>query len=102
MRESLKEKTKKGLYWKFAEQFATYGMQFVIGIVLARLLSPSDYGIIALPVVFYTVAYILAGSSFATAIIRKPDLKEEREFSPVYSLPEASTSATTSEQSSSL
>ncbi len=75
--QSLKQKTKKGLYWKFAEQFATYGMQFVIGIVLARLLSPSDYGIIALPVVFYSVAYILAGSSFATAIIRKPDLKEE-------------------------
>lgn len=77
MAESLKQQTKKGLYWKLAEQFASYGMQFVIGIILARLLSPSDYGIIAIPVVFFCIAFILAGSSFSTAMIRKPDLTEE-------------------------
>ncbi len=74
---SLKYKTKKGLYWKFAEQFANYGMQFVIGIVMARLLSPSDYGITALPAVFLAVAGIFAGAGFGTAMIRKPELKEE-------------------------
>lgn len=77
MSENLKQQTKKGLYWKFAEQFANYGMQFVIGIILARLLSPSDYGITAIPVVFFCIAYILAGSSFSTAMIRKPDLTDE-------------------------
>ena len=77
MSDSLKQKTKAGLYWKFAEQFANYGMQFFIGIILARLLSPSDYGITALPVIFFCIAYIIAGSSFSTAMIRKPDLKEE-------------------------
>ena len=74
---NLKYKTKKGLYWKFAEQFANYGMQFVIGIVMARLLSPSDYGITALPAVFLAVAGIFAGAGFGTAMIRKPELKEE-------------------------
>lgn len=74
---SLKQQTKKGLYWKFAEQFANYGMQFIIGIVMARLLSPSDYGITALPAVFLAVAGIFAGAGFGTAMIRKPELKEE-------------------------
>lgn len=75
--ESLKQKTKKGLYWKFVEQLVNYGIQFVIGIVLARLLSPSDYGITALPAVFLAVAGIFAGAGFGSAMIRKPELTEE-------------------------
>lgn len=75
--QSLKQQTKKGLYWKFAEQFANNGMQFAIGIVMARLLSPSDYGITALPAVFLAVAGIFAGAGFGSAMIRKPELKEE-------------------------
>lgn len=75
--QNLKQKTKRGLYWKFAEQFSNYGMQFIIGIVMARLLSPSDYGITALPAVFLAVAGIFAGAGFGTAMVRKPELKEE-------------------------
>lgn len=74
---NLKQQTKKGLYWRFAEQMSNYGMQFIIGIVMARLLSPSDYGITALPAVFLAVAGIFAGAGFGTAMIRKPELKEE-------------------------
>lgn len=74
---NLKQQTKKGLYWKFAEQFSNYGMQFIIGIFMARLLSPSDYGITALPAVFLAVAGIFAGAGFGTAMVRKPELKEE-------------------------
>ena len=75
--QSLKQQTKRGLYWRFAEQFSNYGMQFVIGIVMARLLSPSDYGITALPAVFFAVAGIFAGAGFGLAMVRKPELKEE-------------------------
>lgn len=75
--QNLKQQTKKGLYWKFAEQFSNYGMQFIIGIFMARLLSPSDYGITALPAVFLAVAGIFAGAGFGTAMVRKADLKEE-------------------------
>lgn len=75
--ESLKYQTKKGLYWKLAEQVSTYGIQFVIGIFMARLLSPEDYGITALPGVFMAIAGIFASGSFGTALIRKPELKEE-------------------------
>ena len=75
--ESLKKQTKRGLYWKFAEQFSNYGVQFIIGIFMARLLSPSDFGITALPAVFMAVAGIFVGAGFGQALVRKPEIKEE-------------------------
>lgn len=74
---NLKQQTKKGLYWSFFNQFANYGMQFCVGIVMARLLSPSDYGITALPAVFMAVAYILQNGGLGDALIRKTDLSEK-------------------------
>lgn len=75
--ESLKKQTKKGLYWQFLNQFSNYGIQFIIGIFMARLLSPEDYGITALPAVFMAVAGIFAEAGFGTAMVRKPELTEE-------------------------
>ena len=75
--ENLKHKTKKGLLWKAFESFANYGMQFVVGIVMARLLTPSDYGITALPAVFMAVAAVFIDSGFAQALIRKAELTEK-------------------------
>ena len=75
--ESLKKQTKKGLYWQFLGQFSGYGIQFIIGIFMARLLSPEDYGITALPAVFMAVAAIFINGGFGDALIRKPELKEE-------------------------
>lgn len=75
--QSLKDKTKKGLYWKFAEQFSNYGIQFLIGIIMARLLSPSDYGITALPAVFIAIAGVFTNAGFSDALVRKIELKEE-------------------------
>lgn len=77
MEENLKSKTKKGLYWSFFNQFAGYGMNFIIGIVMARLLSPSDYGITALPAVFTLVAQQLQDGGLSGALVRKPDMTEE-------------------------
>ena len=76
-KENLKEKTKKGLYWSFFNQFTNYGMQFCVGIVMARLLSPSDYGITALPAVFMSVAWYLQNGGLSDALVRKLELKEE-------------------------
>lgn len=73
----LKNKTKKGLYWTSINQFANYGMQFVIGLVLARLLSPEDYGITAIPAVFMSIAGVLIDSGFSNAMVRKPELTEK-------------------------
>lgn len=77
MAETLKQQTKKGLYWSFFNQFANYGMNFCVGIVMARLLSPSDYGITALPAVFMAVAGILQSGGLSDALVRKTDFREE-------------------------
>ena len=52
-------------------------MQFVIGIVMARLLSPSDFGIVALPAVFIAIAQVFIDSGFALALIRKTEVVEK-------------------------
>lgn len=75
--DNLKQQTKKGLYWSFFNQFANYGMQFCVGIVMARLLSPSDYGITALPAVFMSVAWMLQNGGLSDALVRKTDLNEK-------------------------
>lgn len=75
--ESLKFKTKKGLYWKFTEQFAGYITQFVVGVIMARLLTPHDFGTAALPAVFMTIAQVFIDGSFGLALIRKPEVTEK-------------------------
>lgn len=75
--DNLKHKTKKGLYWQAANHFSNYGIQFIVGVVMARLLSPVDYGITALPAVFMAVAGLFASGGFGTAMVRKSELKEE-------------------------
>lgn len=75
--ENLKKQTKTGIYWTFLNQFSNYGMQFIIGVVMARLLSPQDYGVTALPAVFIALATVFVDSGFGNALIRKPQLTEE-------------------------
>lgn len=77
MSDNLKQKTKKGLVWSMIERFATQGVQFLFGIILARLLSPDDYGVIAMPLVFLAIAQCIIDSGFSTALIRKPELTED-------------------------
>ena len=74
---NLKQQTKIGLYWSFFNNTATQLMQFVVGIVMARLLSPEDYGITALPAVFMAVAGIFISSGFCQALVRKPEITEK-------------------------
>ena len=74
MEDNLKGKTKKGLYWSFFNQFSNYGMNFIVGIVMARLLSPSDFGITALPAVFMAIASTIQDGGLANALIRKKEV----------------------------
>ena len=77
MAESLKNKTVKGLGWSALDNAARYGMQFVIGIVLARLLSPDDYGLLGLTGIFTVVCTALVNGGFTTALIRKKDATDD-------------------------
>jgi O-antigen/teichoic acid export membrane protein len=74
MAENIKHKTKVGLYWTFLNQGATQVLSFIVGVVMARLLSPEDYGITALPAVFIAVAGTFMGAGFSQALVRKPEV----------------------------
>ena len=74
--DNLRNKAKKGFVWNTVERLVTNGIQFILTIILARLLSPDDYGIIAMPAIFLAIAQVLIDSGFANALIRKPDLNE--------------------------
>ena len=77
MAESLKHKTVKGLGWSALDNAARYGMQFMIGIVLARLLSPDDYGLLGLVSIVTVVCTALVNGGFTTALIRKKDATDD-------------------------
>ena len=77
MGESLKNKTVKGLGWSALDNAAQYGIQFVIGIVLARLLSPDDYGLLGLTGIFTVICTALVGGGFSNALIRKKDATDD-------------------------
>lgn len=74
--DDLKSKVKSGFLWSTIERFVTQGIQFILGIIIASILSPEDYGIIAMPLVFIALAQVFVDSGFSNALIRKPELKE--------------------------
>lgn len=77
MASDLKKKTAKGMFWSAVERFSTQGIQFLFGIVLARLLTPADYGVIAMLTIFLAICQTFIDSGFANAIIRKIDRTEK-------------------------
>ncbi len=77
MAESLKKKTVKGVGWSAFDNGIKYGVTFVVSIVLARLLSPEDYGLIGISAIFTTVCQAIINGGFISALIRKVDATEE-------------------------
>lgn len=77
MSESLKDKTVKGVAWSGIDNVVQMGVTFVVSIVLARLLSPDDYGLLGLIAVFTAVCQALINGGFITALIRKKDATDD-------------------------
>lgn len=71
MSDSLKGKALTGVIWSSIDKFSVQGIQFIIMLIMARLLSPSDYGLIGMLAVFIAVANSIVDSGFANALIRK-------------------------------
>lgn len=80
---SLKHKTVSGLIWSFIDQFANLGITFISGIILARLLSPREFGLIGMITVFIAVSESFINSGFSSALIRKKDCTDT-DFSTVF------------------
>lgn len=73
----IKDKAISGVKWTTIEQVATLALQFIIGIIVARLVDPSDYGLIAMLGIFIAFGNIFVNSGFSIALIRKKDVKQE-------------------------
>ena len=74
---SLKQKAINGVKWTFLDQAGSLGISFVVGIILARLLQPAEYGLLGMVTVFTAIATVFTDSGFGQAMVRKTDLTEE-------------------------
>lgn len=81
--DSLNKQTVSGVFWKFAENGLAQIVNFVLSIILARMLLPEDYGIIALVTVFITICDKLVVSGLATSLIQKKDA-DSKDFSTIF------------------
>lgn len=72
--ESLKDKTVKGTAWSFIDSIAGQGISFIIGLVLANILPPEEYGLIAIIMIFIAILLPLTDSGFSNALTRKSDV----------------------------
>lgn len=79
----LKDKTIMNFLWKFAERTGSQAITFILSIILARLISPSDYGAIAILLVFITIANVFVNAGFGSALIQKKDA-DNLDFSSVF------------------
>lgn len=83
MSESLKKKTLRGAIWTFLEKLGTQGVGFAVTLVLARLLTPGDYGVIGLLTVFMCLSHMFVDSGFGAALIRQRERRDE-DYSTVF------------------
>jgi len=80
---SLKQKTIKGLFWSFSSQGGKQAAQFIITVILARLLSPNDFGLVGMAVVFTGFADVFKDLGISKALIQKQDI-DQRHLSTAF------------------
>ena len=83
MREQRGKQAAASFLFKLAESVGTQGISFVVSVVLARLLDPSDYGVLTMLTVFIAVSQVFVQSGLNTALIQKKDV-DETDLSSVF------------------
>lgn len=80
---SIKSKVISGLVWRYAERCGAQLIQFIVSIILARLLTPADYGVVGLITVFISISLVFAQSGLGQALVQRRHIDNE-EFSTVF------------------
>lgn len=78
-----KKQISNALLWKLLERFGVQGVQFLLQIILARLLDPEHYGVLSMMVIFTTLADVFIQKGFSTALIQNKEVTEE-DYSSVF------------------
>lgn len=76
MSESLTDKTVKGVGWNSVDRIANYGISFIVGIILARLLSPEEYGLLGIIAIFTAIFNIILDGGLSIALLRKDEVTD--------------------------
>ncbi len=79
----LKNKTINGLFWSFLQKISTQIVSFVISVILARLLTPDDYGVVALAGMFTVLLGIFCDGGLGQALVQKKDA-DEKDFNTMF------------------
>ena len=79
----LGKKTISGILWSGIERLLVQGIQFILGIVLARLLLPSDYGLIGMLTIFFSISIAIVDSGFSQALIQRKNVTQT-DYSTVF------------------
>ncbi|HEY5823143.1 MAG TPA: lipopolysaccharide biosynthesis protein [Cyclobacteriaceae bacterium] len=80
---SLRQKTISGFIWVGVERFSLQGLQFVLSIILARILLPAEFGLIGMISILFGVSQILIDSGLTTSLIRKSNV-EDIEYDTIF------------------
>jgi len=80
---SLRKKTLSGIAWTFGQQVGVQGINFIVQIILARLLLPSDFGLIAMIQIFLAIGKTLMDSGMTSSLIRTENA-DQRDYSTVF------------------
>jgi FlaA1/EpsC-like NDP-sugar epimerase len=72
---TLKEKTINGVSWSLVDNIANSGITFLVGVVLVRILSPAEFGILGMITVFIAISNSIVDSGFSNALIRLSGLE---------------------------
>lgn len=75
--QGLKDKTVKGVGWSAIDNVSQYAVSFIVSIVLARLLSPDDYGLLGIIAIFTAVCTAIINGGFTNALIRKKEVTDD-------------------------
>lgn len=80
---NIESKVISGLFWSFAEKMGARGVEFIVSVVLARLLLPRDYGLIAMVTIFITISQVFVDSGLGNALVQKKNA-DNIDFSTVF------------------
>ena len=73
---AIKDKVVSGVFWQGLERVGSYGIGFIVSIILAQRLSPEQFGVVAIMLVFTTLSNVFIDSGFSTALIQKKDMED--------------------------
>ncbi len=83
MSNNMKQKVLSGLVWRYGERVCAQGVSFIVGLILARLLSPEDYGVLALLTIFITISNVIITGGFGAALVQKKNA-DQKDFSTIF------------------